>query len=122
MCFGTFYSKGGLCTNCKVIRSCKRESLKKLNNDKNKQEIQKIKNNTLERYGPQRAKTILFLFINQYSKPVSTYQLTKEFKKHYTLNVSDTKILSLCKELQAEGRIKLFKNRKGRYWYRLRKQ
>lgn len=116
MCFGTFHSKGGLCTNCKVIRSCKRESLKRINDEQKKQAIQKIKNNTIERYGP-KAKTILLLFINQCTKPQSTYGLTKEFKKYYQLNVSDTKILQLCKELHAEGRIKLFLSKKGRYWY-----
>jgi hypothetical protein len=48
---------------------------------------------------------------------VSTYRVTKDFKKFRNVNVSDTKILELCKELTKRGLLQVKMQKKARYWH-----
>jgi len=85
------------------MRSCKRESIQRLNNEKEKQKLQAVKNNTLERFSERDAKRLLFSFLSHYNLPVSTYRLTKDFKRYHNINVSDNKILELCTSMKNDN-------------------
>jgi hypothetical protein len=78
--------------------------------------LQKVKHNTLQGVPREQALKLLHSFFSFYCRPVSTYRLTKDFKRHRNVNVSDTKILELCEELQKRGLLLLHKSGDARYW------
>lgn len=115
-CFGEFHLGHTGCDTCPVIKSCKRESLIRIKNDKQRQKIQANKQNTLEGLQKEKALQIIYSFFTAYKKPISTYRITKDFRKYKNINVSDTKILSLCNELHQRKKIHKIKKGKARYW------
>ena len=120
MCFGNFYKEGMNCSGCKVMRSCKRESVRRISGEHQRQALQGIQVHTINRFSRGvDAGQVLCSFIGRYSRPVSTYRLTKDFKRFYNVSVSDTTILELCLSLMQRGVVG-FVSRKGgaRYWFK----
>lgn len=120
MCFGNFAKKFG-CEGCKVFKSCKRETLARLNSSRVKVHIYKL-NNTLSKFSDAKKRDVLFVFLrDNFSGGVSTYRLTKEFKRHFNIGVSDTSIKFLCEDLRRGGLVD-FVNKKGaKYWFVVKK-
>lgn len=117
MCFGTFHLGHGGCHSCKVVRSCRRESLKNLHSKREKKVVLRVRVNTIDRFGRSKAKRVLLDFLSGYKSPVSTYRLTKDFKKNYNVNISDSTILVLCQELVVSGLVSFKNKRSARYWF-----
>lgn len=116
-CFGEFHKGTHPCHDCPVVRSCKRESLLQIKSQKERERVRKKKLRTVENLGHEKVRDALHDFFKFYKKPVSTYRVTKDFKKYRNLHVSDTKIKELCNDLRREGRLVLLKRGKARYWH-----
>ena len=111
-CFGGFYDKGNPCDTCRVVSSCKRESSKRLKEERKRVYGQKY---AIFKFGHLKTKKILLILIRKYSC-VSTYRLARDFKKLYGAGVGDVTVKGLCDELRAEGLVGLKVVDGARYW------
>ena len=73
--------------------------------------------NTLNRYGKVHSKRMVLNVLSKFRDPLSTYKLTRDVKRVYNVNVSDTTILDLLKELKTEGLVSYLSKSKARYWF-----